>query len=211
MKLLFLHGWGFDASFWNPVIARLPGHACVADDRGYFGAPATPAVRGPALVVAHSFGAMRALAGAAQECLGLVAINGFARFTDPGDGSGIAPRVLDRMMARFASDPGAVLADFRQRCGSVNPPLPLAPDALREDLDVLRRGDFRANAASARFPILSLQGQSDPLLAGPMREQAFAGARFLERDMLPGGGHLLALSDPDWCAGHIAAFAEKLA
>ena len=43
LSLLFCHGWGFDAAFWNSLAALLPEYAQVRDDAGYFGNPAAPA------------------------------------------------------------------------------------------------------------------------------------------------------------------------
>jgi len=37
MSLLFCHGWGFDAAFWDALAAALPEFAQVRDDAGYFG------------------------------------------------------------------------------------------------------------------------------------------------------------------------------
>lgn len=211
LTLVFLHGWGFDAGFWARVIALLPGHACRAEDRGYFGAPTTAEAAGPVMVIGHSLGAMRALAKPPRLCAGLVAINGFDRFADSGDGLGTPRRVLDRMLARLADDPTRVVADFRQRCGSGEPFAEPQVDALRDDLALLRDGDCRDAAALAGFPILALHGSCDPLLSLPLRENAFSGAKEIEHRALAEGGHLLPWSHPDWCAARIAEFAGRLA
>jgi len=211
VTLVFLHGWGFAASLWDGVIARLPGHACIADDRGYFGPPVAALPEGPFVAVAHSFGAMRALADPPGECIGMVALGGFDRFADRGDGTGIAQRILSRMIARLDEDPQGVLAEFRRRCGCVAPFAPPVAARLREDLVRLRDDDCRAAAAGAPFPILSLQGEADPLLPPAMRDAAFAASALRETRTLPEGGHLLPLSHPRWCAKQVAQFAERLA
>ena len=149
MILLFIHGWGFDAAFWDELAGLLPGFRTEIDDRGYFGRPYAPRIDGDCVIVAHSFGAMRALAAPPPHWRGLVAINGFDRFTP-----GVPRRVLDRMIAKFAEEPVTVLAEFRRRCGDNAPFGEPSVTPLRDDLLTLRDGDcsdaeyFRAESSS---------------------------------------------------------------
>lgn len=211
MILLFLHGWGFDASFWDELAVLLPDWRSQRDDRGYFGARREFVPEEECLIVAHSFGAMRALAAAAPRCRGLVAINGFDRFTAAGDAPGVSPRILDRMLTRFASEPQAVLSDFRRRCGSDAPFGPTDVARLNDDLLALRDGDGRAQSKQWPSSILSLQGAQDPLLPAGMREAVFAEAQSCQRRTHPDAGHLLPVSDAPYCARAIRAFVEQTA
>lgn len=210
MKLLFVHGWGFDAGLWDAVIARLPQCDPLAWDRGYFGYPDQPLPGTDYVAIAHSLGAMRVLAGDVRGCRGQVAINGFDRFTAADDVPGVVPRVVDRMIARFAETPEAVLNDFRTRCGAVEDTRPLAPELLLEDLRILRDGDCRAAVARFPAPILSIQGARDPILPANMRDGVFASASRVERVEHPEAGHLLPLTDPDYCARQIEGFLDRL-
>ncbi|PXA84961.1 alpha/beta hydrolase [Nostoc sp. 3335mG] len=194
MRLLFLHGWGLDASLWDGVRAALPEFETVAWDRGYFGAAASDPVEGPVLAVGHSLGAML-LAGRFDR---LVAVNGFDRFA--GDGA-VPPRVVARMRKRFAGAPAEVLADFRARIGAPPPANDLDPEALAADLATLAEADLRGTKCSR---ILILHGGADPLLPEAMREAVFAGA---PRETLAEAGHLLPLTHPHWVADRIRAFA----
>src|SRR5512139_4304142 len=99
---------------WQALAERLSGHETLFDERGYFGGQVAPArENGPCVVIAHSLGVMRALQELPPGCLGLIAINGFDRFTAKGASPGLAPRILDRMIARLADDPCDVVAQFR--------------------------------------------------------------------------------------------------
>jgi pimeloyl-[acyl-carrier protein] methyl ester esterase len=202
VRLVFLHGWGFDARLWDGVRSALPEFETVAWDRGYFGTPSTDPVEGPLIAVGHSLGAMLLADAVPPGCAGLVAINGFDRFA--GDGA-VPPRVVERMRKRFDEAPAEVLADFRARCGGGTPPAIHDTGALAEDLPLLAQGDRRG---IVERPILVLHGSADPLLPEGMRETVFAGA---PRETLVGGGHLIPITHPDWCAAHIRAFASRAA
>jgi len=200
MRLLLHHGWGFDARLWEPLRAALPGIEAAAVDRGYFGeAAGAPEGGGPWLGVGHSLGAAMLFADPPPGCIGLVAINGFDRFT--GEGATLK-RVVERMQARFAEAPDGVLAAFRARCGAPPAPPIADPARLAADLALLAAVDLRGRRAS--FPILSLQGAADPILPATLRAEAFAGAERCEHKE---AGHLLPLTHPTWCAERIRAFA----
>lgn len=194
MKLLFAHGWGFDRTFWAPLIALLPECETVIDDRGYFGTPAEPLVEGPCIAVTHSFGTMRVLSAPPPGLAGIVAINGFEHFTgEPG----VPVRVLDRMIRRFETDPRAVLTEFRRSVGCTEPFGEIAPEPLAADL--LRLRDV--SAPLPHVPVLAIHGDADPLLPPAMRAAAFVGADVQRIDVA--GGHLLPLEAPEQCAAAI--------
>jgi len=208
VKLLFVHGWGFDNSIWAGLAGRFPDSAMW--DKGYFGEASELVITGPFVAVTHSFGTMRFLASLPSACRGIVAINGFDRFCENEGFPGVQRRVLNRMIARFASDPGGVLTDFRQRCGSIEHAGPFDPARLRQDLLALREGDCRELVAQSGLPILSLQGGQDPILPSAMRGAVFSRAARCERITLESGGHLLPIQDAATCAEAISAFMEQL-
>jgi len=203
VKLLFAHGWGFDRHFWEPLRALLPGEQIV-DDRGYFGAPFEAQVAGPCIAITHSFGTMRVLGALPPGLVGIVAINGFAQFTQGHGRPGVAQRVVDRMLRRFEDEPREVLTDFRAAVGCEEPFGEI--DAALLHADLLRLRDARP--FGPKVPVLSLQGAADPLLPEKMRSAAFHGAE-VRRIMAP-GGHLLPVEDPGFCAMAITGFIETL-
>lgn len=205
MKLLFAHGWGFDRHFWEPLAGRLGAWPHVIDDRGYFGSPHEPEAEGPCVAVTHSFGTMRVLAAPPPGLAGIVAINGFERFTALPGRPGIAVRVLDRMLRRFAITPREVLAEFRRNCGSDASFGEI--DAAPLNADLLRLRD--AAPPLPRVPVLALHGSADPLLPPEMRAACFTGAQVSRLDHA-GGGHLLPLEAPALCAAAVRGMIEAL-
>lgn len=207
MTPVFLHGWGFDAAFWSAVRARLGG---VVLDRGYFGAPSAVLPDGPLLLVGHSLGAMLWLERLPRGARALVAINGFDRFAAAPGWPGVAPRMLRQMAARFGEAPHEVLTAFRARCGAPPPPTALDVPRLADDLARLAEADARPAATRLGLPLLALDGGDDPILPAALRARVFESAPRLARARRPGGGHLLPVTDPGWCADAIAGFAASL-
>jgi pimeloyl-[acyl-carrier protein] methyl ester esterase len=193
MKLLFLHGWGFDASLWDRIRAALAPMEAVVWDRGYFGAGAQEKVDGALVAIGHSFGSLLLASDPPPNCIALIAINGFDRFAGERV---VESRLLDRMHSRFSTSPAAVLDDFRQRVGAARNQRQMHVGRLAADLDLLKTLDARGRL----LPRLVLHGGKDPILPPSMREGLFAGARQVT---LASGGHLLPLSHPSWCADRI--------
>ncbi|WP_442679905.1 alpha/beta fold hydrolase [Sphingomonas sp. ASY06-1R] len=195
MKLLFLHGWGFDARLWDGVRQALAPLATIAWDRGYFERPQAEPVDGPLIAIGHSLGSLILSCAPPPGCIGLIAINGFDRFA--GDGA-VPRRVVDRMRHRFADAPGEVLDAFRIRSGAAPAEDPIDAARLAADLDLLATGDAR----DGERPRLILHGGDDPILPPEMRATLFGGA---PAQTLAGAAHLLPLTHPDWCAAQIRA------
>lgn len=196
MRLVFLHGWGLDASLWDAVCAALPEFETTAMDRGYFGPPMTDLPPEPFLAVGHSLGAL--MIAEFPDAIGHIAVNGFDRFV--GDDA-IPKRVMDRMEKRFSESYAEILAEFRERIGAG-----AAPDApnyarLAYELHFLATADARD---VKRPRTLVLHGGADPLLPEAMREAVFPGA---QRETLAEAGHLLPRTHPQWVADRIRAFA----
>ena len=206
MKLLFAHGWGFDRHFWQPLAALLCEWPCEIDDRGYFGVPDRPEIEEPCLAVTHSFGAMRVLANPPAKLAGIVAINGFERFTAFPGKPGVPLRVVDRMLRRFDENPGGVLAEFRQACGCQEPFGEISVTPLHADL--LRLRD--AQPPLPRVPVIALHGGRDPILPPQMRGTVFSGCD-VRRLLHEPAGHLLPLEAPELCAQAVRGAAETLA
>lgn len=207
--LVFVHGWGFDSSFWQPVAERLPEFARVFVDFGFrANPPHHPKVPG-AIVVGHSMGFAWALANLPRPWAGAVAVNAFPRFTrSPDFVSGVAPRMVERMVSRFAEDPAAVTADFLRRAGIDQPEVDdIRPAALGEALEWLATCDQRAAMRELDCPVLALAGTRDSIVAETMSREAFAEIPLV---LAEGADHLLPQSHPDWVASQIRLFSAHL-
>jgi len=201
--LVLVHGWGYDISFWQPLIEAMPDGECVAWDLGYYGTPALPAPGRDAIAVGHSYGVMWLLRHRPFAWRGLVSINGFTRFAQAPDlAQGVPLAQIDRLTASLKEDARGCLTGFRQRCGDVIPP-PGTPDAkkLLDSLDHLRHWDERP-----AVPGLALCGEADKVVPAPLSRALFPD----EITRWHAGGHLLPRQDPEWCAGEIRTWLKRV-
>jgi pimeloyl-[acyl-carrier protein] methyl ester esterase len=215
-RLVLVHGWGFDHRLWQGLCSALPELDAVTIDLGFFGPPNGPAFAPdrPVVAVGHSLGVLWLLHTRPFRWHGLVSLNGFPRFVDAPDYAPAVPaRLVDRMLRRLPADPAGVTQEFRRRCGE-SAPLPdrPVPDSLLAGLIWLRHWDARpvAGGVTTPAPILALSGGADPILPVGMDEHCFLNFPEVTTVRLAHGGHLLPLTEPDWCAGRIREFLDGL-
>jgi pimeloyl-[acyl-carrier protein] methyl ester esterase len=198
--ILFVHGWGYDARFWDPLRSALGNLPSAALDLGYFGSAQQAIPGGITILVGHSLGFLWLLRQPSLQHLPLIGINPFPRFLESVNYSpAIAPRVLERMKRRVASDPRGVLAEFWQRAGAVGPESSPDPAALAEGLDQLATWDERENLAGRASSVRLIAGQEDAIVPPDMTRMAFKNSVV---DWLQ-GGHALPRTHSGDLAAHI--------
>ena len=199
--ILFVHGWGYDARFWDPLRKALDAPS-VALDLGYFGAEDTVVPEGVTLLVGHSLGFLWLARQPAMRHVPLIGINAFPRFLEiEGYAPAVAPRVLDRMKRRFSGNPATVLAEFWQRAGAPGPDLAPNEAALATSLDHLATWDERENLAARTSSVRLIAGEEDAIVPPAMTRMAFQDRAIA---WLP-GDHALPQTHPAEIAGLIRA------
>lgn len=183
--ILFVHGWGYGASFWDPLRRALGNVPNAALDLGYFGSPQTSMPNGVTLLIGHSLGFLWLARQPALGHLPLIGINAFPRFVEADDYKpAIAPRVLERMRRRILTDARGVLAEFWQRAGASGPDAAPNTNALAEGLDHLAVWDERENLNRRASSVRLIAGEEDAIVPAAMTRMAF---RNFTIDWLPGG------------------------
>jgi pimeloyl-[acyl-carrier protein] methyl ester esterase len=194
--LLFAHGWALDRTLWDKVLEALGEDAqgALVRDAGYYGRPADPRVAGPVLGVGQSLGALELLAAPTPGLLGVVALDGFARFgRAPDFAEGVAGRVLERMKAQLGN---GVLAEFLTRADGQLPAGQPDETRLIEGLDRLYTLEGRA----CRLPVWRLHADQDPIAPLAMADASFAGLNVVEWRVRQSTDHLSPLAAPHACA-----------
>lgn len=202
MRLVFIHGWAFDAGIWREVLPLLDGFTCVQAELGFLGAPrALPALQPDDVLIGHSLGFMWGIdhhAGWPRW----IAINGFARFCET-----CAPeKILSAMARNLKRDAHETVAAFYATIGHAPQPENLYEPTLAEGLDWLKKLDVESALCTGTGRGLVLAGQHDPIVPGDA-SQRLADCRN-GTDILwhNKGGHLLPWQAPDWCAAAIRKF-----
>lgn len=211
--LYLVHGWSYDAGFWDRLLAHLPSasdrpYKIIRHDAGYYGPPCTPALPDqPFWAIGHSAGVMQLLSclstahtvsGKAAPCQGIVAFNGFSCFSArPDFPCGIEGRILQRMHHQLGRNPGQVIGDFRKLCGDHHDITSAAPhqERLQKGLTELEKGDARPTLSAPIFPLYSITGRHDPF-ATISATLDFTARKSWQVE----GGHLLPLTHAAECA-----------
>ncbi len=206
MHFILVHGWGFDAGFWTPLAKRLRNAAVTRVDLGFIGDVSEQSSDWPddAVVAGHSLGVSWLLREAGSRYKGFVSIQGFDRFCPHVPEARVAAlkRGLDR-------DPHATLQVFLRSCGAVDVAATpqLNVPRLREGLDWLMHWDAEEAKKAIECPMLILAARNDAIVPPAMTEAVWGKRKIL---WSAGGGHVLPLSHPDWCARHVLEFANSL-
>jgi pimeloyl-[acyl-carrier protein] methyl ester esterase len=204
--LLFAHGWALDRTLWDRVLAALGDEAAGAlvRDSGFYGRLADPQTDGPILGVGQSLGALELLTEPPPGLVGVVALDGFARFGKAPDfPEGVAARVLERMKAQLGD---GVLAEFLTRADGKLPSGQPDETRLIEGLNRLYTLDGRA----CRLPVWRLHADQDPIAPLAMADASFAGTNTVERHVRQSTDHLSPLAAPGACADLIRAALKAL-
>lgn len=191
--ILFVHGWGYDASFWDPLRRQLGDIPSTVIDLGYFGEANTSIPEKTTVLVGHSLGYLWLARQEQLSHLPLIGINAFPRFLEAKDYKpAVAPRVVERMRRHLEMDPPGVLAEFWKRAGAPGPDRTPDPEALALGLDDLVLWDERESLAARRKRTHLIAGESDAIVPPAMTSMAFKDFHFT---WLP-GGHALPWTHP---------------
>lgn len=208
MKLVLVHGWGFHSGVWDNLIPHLGGHDIYLIDLGFMRGGPRAASEMPAgsLCVGHSFGVMWLLKHGPRPARGLVSIAGFDCLHK------YVPRdALEAMRAGMRRDPQAQLRDFWNSTAFPGFEPAGDPDGggLRGGLDWISTWDAGEELKNLGAPVVALASKDDRIVREEASQSIWGGgtAELHWRDK---GGHLLPLTEPEWCAAHINGFADEL-
>lgn len=225
LHLHFFHGWGFDATYWDPFLKvfrakmeslyqeypqQIDGITLNVHDEGYFGGSSfsedvlanresySKEVNPLNIVLAHSFG-LHQWSGSHRKPDIICISGGFLGFHDAG--GALSKRVVDKMITAFESDPGAVLSAFYgnvfhpRRC-ALSIPEKMNEAKLLQDLRTLNSVSISPNNIKNSDNVLLLQGILDLIVP---REHADILANELPEAkvlLLDGEGHGIFFTNP---------------
>lgn len=221
IEAIAYHGWGFDATLWQPWAAAL--HAAGVEvclfERGYFGSPHQPRFsQNPSrkVILAHSYGLHLCPSEQLHQADLLLVFGGFSSFHPlSGRSRDRSKSILQIMIQQFEKTPNLVLQNFYQKCFSpaevdqtwlgdserfrvreaqINSAL------LLQDLHRLDRSIQNLDNLPQTAHAIAFHGQCDRIVPFPdTPEQAthlLAKAEFVS---IPDAGHLLHLTHFERC------------
>jgi len=211
MHFVLVHGWGFNASIWTPLIAQLGNAKATTVDFGFvdggvgdFSSDDLGGCPDDAIAVGHSLGVLWLLKQGSDRFRGLVSCQGFDRYCPHVPKSRVTAlrRGIDR-------DPGGTMEAFWGSCGAPGfaPAAALNADRLRDGLDWLIQWDGQDAKKNLRCPVLSLATRDDVIVPPAMSEAIWGRENLV---WLPDGGHVLPRKFPELCATHVIEFANSV-
>lgn len=193
MRLVFVHGWGFDPRVWDHVAAALCGIPEVRIDLGFFGEAKTLDFTPDDVLIGHSLGFLWGM-HAYRGWQSWIAVNSFSRFA----GACVPLAALRALRQNLKRDAEQALRDFYATIGyPAEPHLPNV-ERLAQGLDMLQRLDIAPILSENAAPGLVLASRNDPLVPQEASEALGRPIRWSAD-----GGHLLPLTQAEWCADAI--------
>ena len=205
MQIVFVHGWGFNASIWKELISHLPQWDMAAIDLGFIAGDegGVEDIPEDAVIIGHSLGVMWSLKHLPSAPRALISICGFDRFSPP-----IARKSLELMKRGIGKRPEVQMHQFWNACGIA----PFAPketlngETLLKGLDWLMHWDARAERQGLTCPVLALAARDDKIVSQDMSNSIWTPDQITWSDT---GGHALPMTRPSWCAEQIRCFLER--
>lgn len=221
--LVLLHGFGFDAAIWTPLLPALSAYRCYLVDLPGFGCSeimdfATfkqkllAQLPEKTTLLGWSMGGLYATRLALEvpdrvECLINVASS--PRFLQEGDWPGMSQEVFASFCERLLRHPTQTLTHFIQwqLQGQTLPcevmPKKPSEEGLREGLNALMTWDFRSELNEIKMPIHYLFGRLDAITPIAVMQAIQKQMMHAACEMLPQAAHVPFLS-------HQQAFLSKL-
>ena len=198
MKLIFIHGWGFDARFLDQLSPLLGQFQQQRVDLGYLGAEPNDIESRGNILIGHSLGFVLGMQH--TDWTGYIAINSFPHFLNC-----VPAVVLHKMQKQLAADPQRTLSDFYKLIGATPPSATnLNMPRLAQGLNDLRDVDITATLRDWKKPALVLASENDPLVPLAVSQSMPA-----QQTLHPSAGHMLPQNDPAWCADAITSFLRQ--
>lgn len=209
MKLVFVHGWGFDAGLWRELVPRLPGHEAILIDLGFLreGPKGASSIPPDAVCIGHSFGVLWLLKHGTRPMRGLVSIAGFDCLHKY-----VPAEVFAAMREGLRRDAQAQMRAFWQACGIAEPEPDRVLDTgtLRGGLGWLASWDASDQRGTLGAPILALASEDDRIVRRETTEAVWGDGGDTDLRWRSTGGHILPLTEPEWCAVQIREFLDDL-
>lgn len=202
-KVIFVHGWGYDTSVWDPIIQNLNNVDVRCIELGFLGdEPQTDFDAKDALIIGHSLGVMWALKHIKQTPKAFISINGFDCFYK------FTPAEIFKDIAEcLDKDPVNYMKEFWAGNG-VKPSKVQNLNVVRikEGLSWLMYCDENKALKELSCPVSALASMGDKIVPARASKKIWGTHKLLWSKE---GDHMLPISNPEFCVIHIQEVIEN--
>ncbi len=195
--LVFAHGWGSGPFVWQKILSEFSDYDVHVIDMGFLGKEDLTMPDGPFIGIGHSLGGMWLLKNYPDQMTGFVSIASFNCFHKH-----TAQHILSKMQKNVIKDTAAQLKDFWHYAGMKQPKdiMNLKPLKLLEGLKSLSK--WQADIPD-KLPIKVLASRNDHIVPPKMTVDIWEsyGISWLDT-----GGHMLPITESQWCVAQIKEF-----
>jgi len=197
MKLVFVHGWGSSTMIWDKMLPHFKDHECHVVNLGFSGEENIDIPEDKFIGIGHSLGGLWLLKHYPEQMSGFVSIASFNCFHEH-----TSQQVLNLMEKNIAKDMVKEIKNFWHIAGlnQDNGLLDLNPLKLIEGLHWL--GKWKAKTPE-NLPMLNLASCDDRVVSEQMSTDLWESYNLKWCD---NGGHMLPLTQDQWCVKNIKEF-----
>ena len=194
--LVFVHGWGFDASFWDGVLEHLPKDiSTTMVDLGYTGQQNIPEILPKnAIAIGHSLGVMWLLKNM-KNPQALISFSGFDCFFKH-----IPLDITSNMRENLDQNLDAQMNGFYKACGSTYGNVTFKKSLLKEGLSFLENCNAEQDLKPLTCPIHAMASEGDIITPLSMMKTIWSPYNLI---IVKGADHALPLNKPESCATYI--------
>ena len=202
MNIVFVHGWGSGTFVWKDILQHFEkNHNCTCVNLGFLGDEELTLPEGKFIGIGHSLGGLWLLKHHPEKMIGFISIASFNCYNKY-----IPQQILTSMQRNIVKDTTNQITEFwhhaglDQSSGFKN----LKPAKLMEGLSWLSK--WKAEIPEG-LAIKILASRDDNIVPARMSQKTWAQH---EIEWIDKGGHMLPITQSNWCAQHIKSFIDEL-
>ena len=201
MDLVFVHGWGSGPFVWQEMLHDFEACHPRIINMGFLGEEDFTMPEGQFIGVGHSLGGLWLLKHYPDQMSGFVSIASFNSFYDH-----IPSHILTAMKRNIIKDTSSQLKDFWHYAGLDQPGgfKNLNPGKLLEGLGWLSK--WKADIPE-NLPLKILASRDDHIVPEKMTNNIWGKHTI---DWIDQGGHMLPITQPEWCNKHLKEFIDQI-
>ncbi len=201
MDIVFVHGWGSAPFVWKDILPHFEkNYDCHTINMGFLGDEDFTMPEGKFIGIGHSLGGLWLLKHYPEQMIGFISVASFNCFYKY-----IPEQILDSMKRNMVQNSVDQVKEFwhhaglDQSGGFKN----LKPAKLIEGLSWLSKWDAETPNG---LPVMVLASRNDHIVPRRMTEKIWGEYPIKWIDT---GGHMLPITQSEWCTEHIKSFINE--